>query len=346
MTAPGTGTLGFWRPWMNLPLSVVPLGAGWLLAQFIFSLTGRPPELLAYFITVWLTIAAVAIVAWLIGWATGRHPIDDTEYLSKEILDALDRIAQGDFSVRIEPKGRHSLREVISSVNTMTSQLGSLEEARQDFISNVSHEIQSPLTSISGFAVLLREDGLDKATRQHYLDIIGTETSRLSKLSENLLRLSSLEDEVQLNRHSYCLSEQLRSVIMSQEPQWAAKGIDLELDNPPVGITADREMLDLAWGNLVQNAVKYTPCGGSVQVSLRSDGFNCVVQVCDNGAGIGPGDLPHIFERFFRADRARSGEGNGLGLSLVKRIVELHGGTVSVASELGAGSTFTITLPA
>ncbi|MDR1264645.1 MAG: HAMP domain-containing histidine kinase [Propionibacteriaceae bacterium] len=261
-------------------------------------------------------------------------------------MAALDRIAHGDFSVRLPADRRHPLIELIDSVNNLAAELGDLEAQRQGFISNVSHEIQSPLTSIGGFARLLRDPSLTLEAREHYLDIIEAETRRLSKLSDNLLRLSALETGA-LERQRYRLDEQLRDVILLLEPQWAAKDLDLELATDPSGteIVADRDLLCQVWINLVQNAIKFTPATGWVRVVLTpaADGWCC--QVADSGPGIDPADRPHVFERFYRGDKARGGDGNGLGLALVKRVVELHSGRVDLASAPGAGTAVTVYLP-
>ncbi|MBN9104563.1 MAG: HAMP domain-containing histidine kinase [Propionibacteriaceae bacterium] len=334
----------------NLLLGVAALSAGWWLAGWIFSLTGRPPELVVYLASIALGIALAGGVAVVIGRLTGAFN-DDPGRVLTDLGEALDRIARGDFSVRLNSptNGRSPtnglLADLVASVNNMAAGLGNVEQQRQEFISNVSHEIQSPLTSIGGFASLLRDGDLDEATRQHYLDVISAEVSRLSKLSDNLLRLSALDSSDDVDRQPLRLDEQLRSVVLLLEPQWTAKRLDVQLDTVPVEFDADADMLRQVWMNLLSNAVKYTPDGGSIRVGVVASAGQVKVVIADTGIGIGPDDLPRVFERFFRADKARSGDGNGLGLSLVKRVVELHGGEVTVASQLDQGSTFTVTLP-
>jgi signal transduction histidine kinase len=328
----------------NLLLTVLALAAGWWVAQWVFSLTGRPPELVVFLASVGFTILIAGTTAFVFARVTGR-PNEDPSRIWDELGDAMDRIARGDFSVRLTSPRGGVLADVVASVNNMAAGLGSVEQQRQEFISNVSHEIQSPLTSIAGFAELLRDGGLDDATRQHYLDVICAEATRLSKLSDNLLRLSTLDSTDDVERSRVRVDEQVRAVVLMLEPQWSAKRLEVELATVPVEIEADADMLRQVWINLVSNAIKYTPEAGGVHVSVRATSDACRVDVADTGIGIAAGDLPRVFERFFRADKARSGEGNGLGLSLVKRVVELHGGTVAATSELGSGSTFTVTLP-
>lgn len=268
--------------------------------------------------------------------------------MRRELLDALDRISHGDFNVNLTAGGRGPMPDVIESVNQMAKQLGDLEQQRQDFISSVSHEIQSPLTSISGFAALLQDNDLPPDKRQHYLDVIQAEAERVSSLGDNLLRLSALEEGATLVKRRYRLDEQLRGVILGLEPQWSAKKQQVELDAANVIIDADEDMLRQAWTNLVHNAIKYTPPGGTIRVHLSAavDGKGSTCQVSDTGIGIDGVDLPHIFERFYRADKSRAGGGNGLGLPLARKIIELHGGVVSVTSQLGVGSVLTVRLPA
>ncbi|MGC3994993.1 MAG: HAMP domain-containing sensor histidine kinase [Propionicimonas sp.] len=328
----------------NFVLGALALSAGWWVAELVFRVTGRPPALLAFWVSIVLGVLLAGIVAAIIGRATGRWE-DEPERVWAELQDAIDRISHGDFSVRIRaPRGR-GLSEVVEAVNNMATGLGNVEQQRQEFISNVSHELQSPLTSIGGFAALLREPGIDEETRLHYLDVITAEAGRLSRLSDNLLRLSALDSADGIERAEVRVDEQLRSVVLMLEPQWVDKGLDVELGAVPVVVAADADMLHQVWINLVNNAIRYTSAGGRVRISVGQDAEGCRVTVADTGVGIDADDLPRVFERFFRADKARSGEGSGLGLSLVKRVVDLHGGTVAVRSEPGVGSTFTVTLP-
>lgn len=259
------------------------------------------------------------------------------------LLDALSEIARGNFNVFLEPNPNDPHSEMAEAINEMAKNLGSLETMRQDFINNVSHEIQSPLTSIKGFAALLQNDDLPFDERRRYAEIIEGESSRLSSLSDNLLKLSAFDGEKKpLNLKEYRLDKQLAQIILSLEPQWSAKSINLEVDLPKYTITADEDLLSQVWVNLLHNAIKFTPDGGGITVKL-SDG---AVTITDSGTGIAESDLIHIFERFYKADRARDRAlgGNGLELSLVKKIVELHGFRITVESEINQGTRFTICL--
>lgn len=259
------------------------------------------------------------------------------------IIDALSEIARGNFNVFLSDEDTFSpFSEMTDAFNKMARNLGDLETMRQDFISNVSHEIQSPLTSIGGFAALLKNDALTAGERRHYAEIIEAETKRLSSLSDNLLKLSALDSEKKpLNPQNFRLDKQLQEIALMLEPQWAAKNISLELDAEKRVINADEDLLSQAWVNLLHNAIKFT--NRNIKITLKDN----TVTVEDDGAGIAESDLPRLFERFYKADKSRdrAAGGNGLGLSLVRKIIELHGGSVTVRSEIGKGTVFTVTLP-
>ncbi|PUA37930.1 two-component sensor histidine kinase [Paenibacillus elgii] len=269
----------------------------------------------------------------------------------RPMIDAMKRIAKGDFTVSIPSDERvpGQFGELVESINHMAVELNQMEKMRQEFISNVSHEIQSPLTSIGGFARILQSDELSREERMHYLGIIEKESARLSKLSENLLKLTSLEsDHHPFERRRYRLDKQLRSVILACEPQWNDKGIDMDVSLEDVSIEADEDLLSQVWLNLLHNSIKFTPAGGTIGVRLKRNGQQAVVFVTDTGIGIPENDVTHIFERFYKADRSRnrSTGGSGLGLAIVKRIVEMHTGSVAVQSVHGKGTTLTVRLPA
>lgn len=268
---------------------------------------------------------------------------------TNSMKDALRRIAQGDFKVRLN-FGRMDPRymEILDEINLMADGLEKLEELRQEFISDVSHEIQTPLTSISGFARALQNESIDSDTRFKYLRIIEGESSRLSKLSENLLRLASLDSEKHpFEPKRYRLDRQLGTLILSCEPQWTAKSIDLNADLDDIYVEADEDLLSQVWINLISNSIKFTPEGGQIDITLAQTEGHAEFRIKDTGIGIAADQQALIFERFFKADKARSRKvgGSGLGLSLVKKIVEMHHGTIKVESELGQGSVFIVTLP-
>ncbi|NBD22360.1 sensor histidine kinase [Paenibacillus glycinis] len=268
-------------------------------------------------------------------------------------ISAIRRMSKGDFTVSIDKaeKMRGHFGELAASINDMAAELNQMEQMRQAFISNVSHEIQSPLTSIRGFARALQQDGLDEQQRQHYAGIIEAESIRMSRLSDNLMKLTTLEaDEQQLHPKPFRLDQQLRAMILACEPIWTEKNIlmDVNLDERVI-LTGDEELLSQVWMNVLTNSLKYTSEGGTVSVEVKRSAEGAVVVISDNGIGIDKEDLPHIFERFFKADKSRTrrhnGSGSGLGLSIVKVIVDMHGGQVKARSKPGVGTTITISLP-
>jgi len=267
-----------------------------------------------------------------------------------DIFTAIRSVSKGDFKIRLQ-RNRHmpgQLAELADSINDMAAGLSRMEEMRQTFISNVSHEIQSPLTSIRGFARALQQDGLTLEQRRHYYGIIETESVRLSKLSDNLLKLTSLEsDRHPFEPKRYRLDKQLRSMILVCEPQWLEKEITMDLELAETFIEADEDLMSQVWMNLISNSIKFTPQGGRIGVEMEQTSNVTTVTISDNGIGIIPEDLPHIFERFFKADKARdrAAGGSGLGLSIVKRIVEMHGGSATADSRPGSGTAICIQLP-
>jgi len=270
--------------------------------------------------------------------------------LLSELMDALESISKGDFSVRLI----HKLKEdepfarLVKGVNEMALNLEQTENMRQEFISNVSHEIQSPLASIKGFTYVLNNDELTSEERKHFLSIIETETMRLSRLSENLLKLAALEaHSVKFDPKPYRLDKHIRAIILSCEPQWREKNIKMDAFLDRVTVTADEDMMSQMWINLIHNSIKFTPEYGCIRVDLHQRGNNVECKITDTGIGIDEESQKHVFERFYKADKSRERAkiGSGLGLAIVRKIVETHGGKITVQSAPGAGTVFTVSLP-
>ena len=326
--------------------------AGYFLTMLLFKTTGFPSELVAFMVCAFISLALLSLEFFVFFFIL-RHSqqgkkhgwLQDSFFMVAS--DAMSRIARGDFSVFLDPKEFGEQRELVDSINTMAKELGSMETLRQDFVSNVSHEIQSPLTSIGGYATLLENDALTPAQRKHYLTIIKAESARLSKLSSNLLKLSSLDSGVApLSVIQFRLDKQLQSAVILLDPQWSEKNISITAELDKVIVSADKELLSQVWINLLHNAIKFTPEGGTIHITLTTNDGKTICAIADNGTGISPEDQSYIFERFYKVDKSRDRSlgGNGLGLSLVKKIVELHGGIVSVESEKGKGTTLIVTL--
>jgi len=321
----------------------------YLLTGFLYRYTGRPSTPFTYIINGILGLYLFAGGIKIIVDTHGKnHKHRRPNQMMEEMLEAMKKIAQGDFSVVMSVEEHNPFSELAESVNKMAQELGTMENLRQDFIANVSHEIQSPLTSISGFAGLLRNNSITDQERLHYIDIIEAESKRLSKLSDNLLKLSSLDaNATPLSFTKFRLDKQIRNALLMLEPQWAEKSLDISLDLENITVSGDSNLMTQIWINLLHNAIKFTTIGGNIAITLTSDEDNVLCLITDSGIGITDEDKLHIFERFYKVDKARDRElgGSGLGLSLVKKIVDLHQGTIIVESEIGVGTTFRITLP-
>jgi signal transduction histidine kinase len=334
-----------------IALMSIYFAAGHILSQQLFRWTGTPPEIAAHIISGILGTVIFIIVLGIILFVRERKfgVIDNHRSpFGSEVMRAIEEISKGNFNIFLTVDKHGPLKELAESVNQMARELGSMEKLRQDFISDVSHEFQSPLTSIGGFAALLRQDGISGEDVKHYASIIETESRRLSKLSENLLKLSALEaDGMTLETAELRLDKQLENILLMLEPQWTAKRISPELSLAKVTIDGNSDLLNQVWINLLHNAIKFTPEEGTISVTLTETNGDITCTVADNGIGIPQELQPRVFERFFKADKSRDRTlgGNGLGLSLVRKIVELHGGTVTVESEPDNGSAFTVRLP-
>lgn len=268
-----------------------------------------------------------------------------------ELIKATKRVAGGDYTVRleigwIEKHTIKELRELIRDFNDMTEELRNTELFRKDFISSFSHEFKTPLASIRGFARQLYDGDLTPEQQREFSKIILDETEYLSVLSQNTLLMTSLENkDIVSEKTSFSLDEQLRGCMIRLEPQWSAKTIEIDMEGlEDVEFFWNEQLLAHVWNNLFDNAVKFTPEGGLIRVSCGRENDTVTVVIEDSGCGIAENALPHIFEKFYQADSSHATKGNGLGLPLVKRIVELCDGTVEVSSELGRGTTFTVRL--
>jgi len=266
----------------------------------------------------------------------------------RRIIEAADKIMKGDFSVRIKPLHRPEQGDgfdvIISYFNRMAEELSGVETLRTDFIANVSHELKTPLAVMQNYGTLLQAPELPEEQRVEYARAITGASRRLAALITNILKLNRLENQqVYPEARTFDLGEQLCECLLAFEDAWEKKGLNIETDiEDGVCVESDRELLSLVWSNLFSNAVKFTGAGGTVSLSLRGDGELAVVTVSDTGCGISPETGKHIFEKFYQGDASHAAQGNGLGLALVKRVVDIVGGSISVESRTGQGSAFTV----
>ena len=265
------------------------------------------------------------------------------------ITEATERIMQGDFSVRVAPmhgSGMEGFNQIGSAINKMAEELSGTETLRTDFIANVSHELKTPLAVMGNYATMLQRPGIPEEERCEYAKAISEAARRLAQLITNILKLNKLENQqIFPQAEEFDLSEQLCESLLQFEDSWERKALNIETDlEEDVRIRSDRELLSLVWSNLISNAVKFTPEGGTIGVSLKTEGDRIVVSVSDTGCGIQPETGMHIFEKFYQGDTSHATQGNGLGLALVKRIMDILSGEIGVQSVCGEGSIFTVKL--
>ena len=265
----------------------------------------------------------------------------------KIITEATEKIMQGDFSVRVAPMhgaGMEGFNQIGMAINAMAKELSGTETLRTDFIANVSHELKTPLAVMGNYATMLQRPGVTEEERCEYAKSISEAARKLAQLITNILKLNKLENQqIFPQPKEFDLGEQLCECLLVFEDAWEVKNLEIETDiQDDVRIKSDPELLSLVWNNLISNAVKFTPDGGTIGLSLKTEGSSVIVQVRDTGCGMKPETGMHIFEKFYQGDTSHATQGNGLGLALVKRVVDILNGEIRVQSVYGQGSTFTV----
>ena len=292
-----------------------------------------------------INVLVITFFSGTIDYARRKYMVDRPV---RQILNAAEKVMQGDFTVRIEPvkdfAGETGFNEIISCFNKMTAELASTETLRTDFIANVSHELKTPLAVMGNYATMLQRPGITEEERCEYAKAISEAARRLAQLITNILKLNKLENQqIFPQPQEFDLGEQLCECLLAFEDAWEAKNLEIETDiQDDVRIKSDPELLSLVWNNLISNAVKFTPGGGTIGLSLKKEEDSVVVQVRDTGCGMQPEVGQHIFEKFYQGDTSHATQGNGLGLALVKRVVDILKGEIGVQSIYGEGSTFTV----
>lgn len=264
-----------------------------------------------------------------------------------QLIKATKVVSTGDFSIRVEEINSQSeIADLIRNFNHMTEELGSIEMFRNDFINNFSHEFKTPIVSIRGFAKQLQNENLSTEKRKEYTDIIISESERLTNMSANILLLTKFKNQQFItNQIEYELDEQLRNCIILLEKEWSKKNIEIQIDLEPVKIYGNAEMLSHLWINLIENAIKYSNDNGHITIRCHEKVDDIQFKISDDGNGMDDHTLKHIFDKFYQGDKSHALQGNGIGLSIVKRIVELCKGEIAVESKIGQGTTFTVKLP-
>lgn len=322
-------------------LSILSAGLiAFLLSKFgILDLDSNSNSIRAIYIMIYICIFLGVVIATLLSQRSIK-PI-------REMMKATNKVAEGDFSVKVEGSFVFELDTLAVSFNKMVQDLKSIEIIHSDFVRNFSHEFKTPIVSITGFAKLLLAGDVSDEEKQEYLTIIVQESERLVHLSTNILNLSKIESpDIIRQKSTYSLAEQIRLAIVMLEPKWSEKNLHIEINlEDGIEISGDKNLIQQVWVNLLDNAIKYTEGCGIINVSLWMSGQKATFQLEDNGCGMSDETMRHIFDKFYQGDLSHSLTGNGLGLTIAKRIIELCGGTIEVQSELGKGSVFIVKLP-
>ena len=294
-----------------------------------------------------ITLVNVLIITTIFTWIDYIRRRMTVDRPVRIITEAAEKITKGDLSVRIKPMqgaATEGFNRIITAVNSMTEELSGIETLRTDFISNVSHEMKTPLAVMQNYGTLLQSPELSDEKRIEYAKGVSDASRRLADMMTNILKLNRLENQTIFPQKAvFDLGEQLCESLLQYESIWEKSDIEIETEiEDDVKVEADAELLSLVWNNLFSNAFKFTGEGGKVRVSLTTDGHYAVVSVSDTGCGMTPEVGVHIFEKFYQGDTSRATQGNGLGLALVKRVVDIMQGEIGVESAVGKGTTFTV----
>lgn len=315
---------------------LLTLGLSYLISLTKWNITAN------LFLYVVLLLAVSAILTIVIFRLTAAKIMSSEE----KIQQLLSEIAKGNFDVQVPLTQNEHLNKTISDINKVLQELKSVKIMRSDFISSFSHELKTPMVTINGFAELLLNDDVTEDERKEYARIIYDESNRLTKLSKNILLMTKLNAQaIVQSKTKYALDEQIRQCISQFMREISAKNLQVECDADSVLYTGDADLLQQVWINLFSNAIKFSPQGGEISIEVKQKGDFAIVRVLDEGCGMDEHTLNHIYDQFYQGDSSHITEGNGLGLSIVQRIVQLCEGEISVYSRPDEGSTFTVKLP-
>ena len=292
-----------------------------------------------------LIFASFGLVSLILGAVTSSLTSRKTTKPFTKISEALDEISKGNYDVELNLKGPDDLKEISSKFNNMTKELKSVEMLRSDFINTFSHEFKTPIVSIRGFAKLLKKNNLSSEEKEKYLNIIIDESERLSELATNVLSLSKIEQQsILTNKTRFNVSEEIRLVISLLSNKLTKKNIDISLDCEEVFIFANEELLKQVWINLLDNAIKFSPEYGNIAISIRQSHNEYLFRFSNQGEPLSEETKLHIFDKFYQGEKSRSIKGNGLGLTIAKKIVELHNGYISIEKSDTDSTVFLVSI--
>ena len=314
---------------------IIAMGISWVLEYFLGDIL--------HISAMWWVLVFSILFGWVLAVIVGQFFLNPFIKLGL----AMKRVAKGDFGIRLKTGSVFKLiREVYGSFNLMTEALGMTEIVQTDFVSNVSHEFKTPINAIEGYATLLQDGGQSAEEREMYAQKILFNTERLSDLVSDILLISKIENQaIQTPNCSFRLDEHIRQSIVALEPKWGKKNIEFDVELENLDIVGNQNLLRHVWDNLIENAVKFSPEGGEITIILKKEEGFAAVSVADRGIGINEKIMDHIFDKFFQGDSSHKAEGNGLGLALVKKICDMHGGSVSAENLPEGGCKFTVKLP-
>ncbi|VEU79836.1 HAMP domain-containing sensor histidine kinase [Haploplasma axanthum] len=322
-----------------------------LLFLFIMLLSGLIVSLLAFIFSlisnkemgfILRALVATTVIGVLLTFLVSRIFLREVNKLKR----GMQEISEGNFDVRLDLKHPSELKSISDNFNLMAKELSATQILRNDFISNFSHELKTPIVAIRGFAKLLQNPNLSEEKRKEFLDIIFNESNRLSQLSSNILLLTKLESQgIVIEKKEYYLDEQIRQCILLLSKEWETKNISFNLGLNKINYYGNEELLQHLWINLIGNAIKFSKKDSMIKIYLEESDNEVIATIKDSGIGMDTESIKRIYDRFFQVDSNNSAYGNGLGLSIVKRIIDLSNGTINVESKIGNGTTFIITLP-